>query len=567
MKKKIFGSMVLIAAAALIASFAIITGFLYTYFSGVQKQHIKDELNLASGAVELNGIDYLQKVESHRYRLTWIDADGRVLYDSVADVNDLDNHADREEFKEAMDYGTGESSRRSSTLLEMQTYVARRLKDGTVLRVSASVVTAEHLVLGMLQPFLTVLAVSLVLSLVLANYLSKRIIEPLNKLDLSNPLENEGYDEIAPLLGRLNQQRLKSDAQMRNLRRQSDEFRQITASMREGLVLMDTRGTILSINPAARRLFKTDENCVGENFLSVDRDPSVIAIVREAMAEGHGEMRTERNGQIFQFDVSRIDSGGEPIGAVLIAFDITEIERSERHRREFTANVSHELKTPLQGIIGSAELIERNMVRPEDMQRFVGHIRNEAQRMVMLIGDVIRLSQLEEGADMPAEPVDLLSVVKEATRDLEDIAKERNVSVSFDGESVVITGVRLLLYEAVSNLIDNAIKYNVENGSVRINVSSDNDEAKIIVRDTGTGIASEHLNRIFERFYRVDRSHSKASGGTGLGLSIVKHAVQYHGGKVEIESEPGHGTKITLFFPLLNHLEIIRAGRKSSTPE
>ena len=301
--------------------------------------------------------------------------------------------------------------------------------------------------------------------------------------------------------------------------------------------------------------------------MSVDRDPSVIAIVREAMTDGHGEMRAERNGQIYQFDVSRIDSGGEPIGAVLIAFDITEIERSERHRREFTANVSHELKTPLQGIIGSAELIERNMVRPEDMQRFVGHIRNEAQRMVMLVGDVIRLSQLEEGADMPAEPVDLISVVKEVIRDLDDIAKERNVSVSYSGESVVITGVRLLLYEAVSNLVDNGIKYNVENGSVRITVSYDNDEAKIVVRDTGTGIASEHLNRIFERFYRVDRSHSKASGGTGLGLSIVKHAVQYHGGKVEIESEPGQGTEITLIFPLINHLEIIRAESDSSTPK
>ena len=229
--------------------------------------------------------------------------------------------------------------------------------------------------------------------------------------------------------------------------------------------------------------------------------------------------------------------------------------------------MSHELKTPLQGIIGSAELIERNMVRPEDMQRFVGHIRNEAQRMVMLVGDVIRLSQLEEGADMPAEPVDLISVVKEAIRDREDIAKERKVSVTYSGESVLITGVRLLLYEAVSNLVDNAIKYNVENGSVRITVSSDDDEAKIVVRDTGTGIASEHLNRIFERFYRVDRSHSKASGGTGLGLSIVKHAVQYHGGKVEIESEPDQGTEITLFFTLKNHLEIIRAGGETSVSE
>jgi two-component system phosphate regulon sensor histidine kinase PhoR len=561
MKKKIFGSIMLIATTVLIASFVIIIGYLYTYFSSAEKQHIKDELNLACSAVELNGIDYLEKVESHRYRLTWIDAEGLVLYDSVADAKELENHADRAEFIEAMAYGEGESSRYSSTLLEKQMYVARRLKDGSVLRISIGVATVGHLVLGMLQPFVTVLAVALLLSLLFANYLSKRIVEPLNKLDLDSPLENEGYDEIAPLLVRLNQQRLKIDAQMRNLRRHADEFRQITASMREGLVLMDTRGTILSINPAAQRLFRADEDCVGEDFLTVDRDPGIIAIVKEALATGHGEMRAERSGQVYQFDVSRIESEGEPIGAVLIAFDITETERAERHRREFTANVSHELKTPLQGIIGSAELIERDMVRPEDMQRFVGHIRNEAQRMVTLIGDVIRLSQLEEGADMPVEPIDLFSLVKEVARDLEDLAQERGVDVAVKGESFTINGVRLLLYEAVSNLIDNAIKYNVEKGSVRVKVTSDNDEAKIVVRDTGTGIASEHLSRIFERFYRVDRSHSKASGGTGLGLSIVKHAVQYHGGKVDIESEPDHGTEITLIFPLTNHLDHIVAGR------
>ena len=549
MTKKIFHSILLVAGAVLLASLLVIMGCLYEYFGSVEKKQLRDELELASAAVERSGKEYLSGISSDRYRLTWIARDGTVLYDTVTDAESLENHADREEVRQAFTNGEGESTRYSSTLLQKTMYSAHKLRDGSVLRISISRATAGVLLVGMVQPILVVVIVAFILSAVLAKSLSRRIVRPLNELDLEHPLENDAYEELSPLLGRINHQHRQIDEQMMELERQKMEFSQITGSMREGLVLLDEKERVLSINPAAYKLFDADERSVGQDFLTIDRSHDIRQAIAEAMTQGHGEARAERGGCVWQFDVSRIASGDAAVGAVLLAFDITDRETAEQNRREFTANVSHELKTPLQGIIGSAELLENGMVKQEDVPRFVGHIRKEAQRLVTLIGDIIRLSQLDEGDEMPRETVDLLTLSQETASDLQAAAEQKNVSLSVEGESMRVNGVRRLLYEVIYNLCDNAIKYNVEGGSVKVSVGTEGGKAVVSVADTGIGIAPEHQSRIFERFYRVDKSHSKASGGTGLGLSIVKHAVQYHHGTVELKSEEGKGTTIRVLLP------------------
>ena len=551
MTKKIFHSILLVAGAVLLASLFVITGALYEYFGIIQKKQLKDELGLAAVSVEQQGDDFLKRLSPDRYRITWINTEGNVIYDTRTDAESLENHADRTEIKQALKDGYGESIRYSSTLLEKTIYCAQRLTDGSVLRISVSRATIGVLMLGILQPILIVLIAALVLSGMLAKRLSKRIVEPLNSLDLEHPLDNDSYEELSPLLNRINRQHNQITAQMRELKKRTDQFAQITASMNEGLVLLDNRGCILSINPAAIEIFGAEPSCVGQDFLSVDRSHDMSVAIQAALKDGHSEIHASRKGLIYQFDISRIAADGETAGVVILAFDITEKETAEQNRREFTANVSHELKTPLQGIIGSAELIENGMVKPEDMSRFVGHIRLEAQRLVTLIGDIIRLSQLDEGGDMPRENVDLLSVASAVADDLLLSADGQGISIAVEGSPANVYGVKRLLYEIVYNLCDNAIKYNRQGGSVKISTVSEGGFASVTVSDTGIGIAPEYQNRIFERFFRVDKSHSKSSGGTGLGLSIVKHAVQYHHGKIELTSAPGKGTSITVSFPAI----------------
>ena len=549
MTKKIFQSILLVAGCVLLASLLIIMGFLYDYFGGVEENQLRDELSLAAAAVEDGGTDYLSRLTADRCRLTWIAADGSVLYDTKTNAESLENHASRAEVSQALATGTGESTRYSSTLMEKTMYYAQRLDDGTVLRISISRATVGMIAVGMIQPLLIVLIVALILSGLLARRLSRRIVDPLNSLDLEHPLDNDAYEELSPLLKRIHRQHVEIQMQLRELREKTDEFTQITGSMREGLVLLDEHGSILSISAAAQALFGADAQCVGRDFLTIERSHEISAAIQAAAADGHSEVRAERAGRVYQFDISRITSDGKFLGTVILAFDITEQEFAERNRREFTANVSHELKTPLQGIIGSAELIENGMVKPEDLPRFVGHIHAEAACLVTLIDDIIRLSQLDEGDAMPTEPVDLLAVSQEAAENLHDAAAARNVTVSVTGQSAVLPGVRRLIYEIVYNLCDNAIKYNRDGGRVDVTVAADAGGSSITVADTGIGIAPEHQARVFERFYRVDKSHSKASGGTGLGLSIVKHAVQYHHGRIELESTPGTGTTIRVVFP------------------
>ena len=548
MTSKIFKSILSVAVAVLMASLIIIVGVLYPYFGGVQESQLKDELSLAAEATQQLGEGYLSNLDSDRYRLTWVRSDGTVIFDSHADASAMENHAGREEIKEALVSGTGSSTRQSSTLTEQTIYEAIRLNDGSVLRISVSRATALFLVLGMLQPIAIVLVIAIALSAWLAHRMAKRVVEPLNKLDLEKPMENEAYEELSPLLHRIHAQHKEIKFQMQTLKRKQDEFDQITSNMKEALVLLDHTGRILSINPAARTLFGAGASCIGEDFLTIDRKQNMRAALDEANAQGHADFRTKKNGREYQFDLSRIDSDGNNHGMVILAFDITEQVNAEKHRQEFTANVSHELKTPLQSIIGSAELMENGIVKEEDIPRFIGHIRKEASRLVFLIDDIIRLSQLDEGAEMPREDVSLKVLSEEVSETLADAAKLKNVSLEVIGDDGVINGVRRLLYEVVYNLCDNAIKYNHPGGKVEVAVAEQQGAVKISVSDTGIGIAPEHQDKVFERFYRVDKSHSKQSGGTGLGLSIVKHAVQYHHGKITVESELNKGTTISVLF-------------------
>ena len=434
--------------------------------------------------------------------------------------------------------------------MEKTSYYARLLDDGSVLRVSTTYATAGLLVLGMLQPILVVLIAALVLSGILARRISKRIVEPMNSIDLDRPLENDTYEELSPLLNRINQQHKEIEMQMRYLKQKTDEFTQITESMKEGLILLDNKGNVLSINEAAQNILETDSSCIGHNFLSIERSRSINHAIAKAFEDGHSEEYAEYAGREYQIDISRIESDGDIVGAVLLAFDITEQQNAQRNRREFTANVSHELKTPLQGIIGSAELIENGMVKPEDMPRFTGHIRKEASRLVTLIEDILRLSQLDEGRQMPSEQVDLFELADEVRNVLEGACEAKHINMKLMGEHVSIDGVKRLLYEIIYNLCDNAVKYNNEGGIADIDISSDEKNAYITVRDSGIGIPQDQQQRVFERFYRVDKSHSKESGGTGLGLSIVKHAVSYHNGTISMNSEPGNGTEIRVSIPL-----------------
>lgn len=556
MSKKIFRSALMIAAAVLLSSLVIILGCLYDYFGTVQASQLKDELRLAAYAVEESGQAYLERLTARdyrytwtpEYRLTWIGSDGAVLFDTDESAENMANHGDRVEVREAFAKGESSCVRYSDTWSERTLYYARALNDGTVLRISTRQVTVPALVLAMLQPILLVGVLAVILSAVLAGRMAKRIVRPLNSLDLDHPLENDAYEELSPLLRRIQQQRRQINTQMQELRARTDEFEQITGSMKEGLVVLNQKGTILSINPAARTLFHTDRFCIQKDFVTVDRGHELSQAILTALENGHSKVRIKQNGREIEFDISRIESDGAMVGTVLLAFDVTEQALAERSRREFTANVSHELKTPLQSIMGSAELLESGLVKQEDVPQFTGTIRKESARLVALVEDIIHLSQLDEGAVLEQEMVDLLETAKDAASVLCDKTREKGVRLSVAGESAQVNGVRGLLYEMIYNLCDNAIKYNVKDGSVEITVSKAEPGAVVTVRDTGIGILPEYQSRVFERFFRVDKSRSKASGGTGLGLSIVKHIAQYHNAKITLQSEMGVGTTIIVTF-------------------
>ena len=548
MTKKIFRSMITIALVVLLSSLFVATTFIYDYFNKTQVKQLKEELELVKKTVNNVGVEYFENFDSTIFRFTVVDENGTVLYDTVADAAQMENHSDREEIREALENGYGSSARNSSTLTEKTFYEAILLDSGDVLRISVSQLTLGALFVGMSPAICAIIFVAGIVSFLLASKMTQKIIEPLNQLDLENPTENNSYEELSPILTKIHKQHKQINRHIEELNRKAEEFEQITSSMSEGLILIDDKGKIISINNACKKIFAVKTDVVGSNLLSVDRTKQMSDAVKDAFAGEHSEFVIQKNGYEYQFNVNPIETDGKRLGAVILAFDITEKAFAERNRQEFTANVTHELKTPLQSIIGSAELLENGLVKPEDTGRFVGNIRKEASRLVNLINDIIRLSQLDENHESATETVNLKEVANEVVEVLSSSAIKKNVTLEVIGDACVIYGVRRYIYEIIYNLCDNAIRYNVEDGKVTIDIHRENNRNVIVVSDTGIGIDAEHHARIFERFYRVDKSHSKETGGTGLGLSIVKHAVMYHKGKIELESEIGSGTKIKVLF-------------------
>lgn len=549
MTKKIFHSILLVACTVLLACYLVILTSLNDYFTSLRKSQLKTQLSFASTAVEDEGIEYLKNLENGEYRLTLIDTDGTVLYDTNADAATMENHSDRREFQEAFLSGYGESHRYSRTLTEQTYYFAKKLSDDRVLRISTSQVTIVSLLLGMLQPLLVITFLAILLSVFLAKRASRNLVKPLNNLDLNDPLSNDVYEELSPLLRHMAQQNKQIALQMDELSRSQNEFNAITSNMSEGLIVLNKDGVVVSLNTAARKIFEAEEDSIGKDFLTIDRTPEISRAIKETLSGKKQELEYEKNGRNYDLCINQIVEKDKVIGVLLLAIDNTEKIQAEQNRREFTANVSHELKTPLQSIIGSADLIESGLVKPEDMPRFIGHIKTDAARLVSLVSDIIRLSQLDENTEMNWENVDALSVAKEALEMVGPIAESRNISLTIKGEPAPLNSVHKLLYDIIYNLCDNAVKYNKEGGFVKVDVKTAGDKVQVAVSDNGVGIAPADQSRVFERFYRVDKSHSRESGGTGLGLSIVKHAVAYLKGSISLESTLGKGTTITVSFP------------------
>lgn len=551
MIKRIFRSICLVAIAVFLSSVALIMGVLYSYFSAVRQGQLKMQLELAAQGVTNEKAAYFQNLKVQDYRITWISSDGTVLYDSDAHSGDMENHLEREEIQEALATGYGESKRYSATLMDQYLYAAKSLKDGTVLRLSIAQSSILTLVFGMGQPICIVFLIAVVLSVVLAIRLSKSIVRPLNEMDLDHPLSNGGYDELAPFLRRIDSQQKQLWKQKTRLEQKQAELDTIINSMSEGMILLNERGKIVSINPAAMRLLGAAQNPVGKEMLTVSRNLDLHDGLTRAL-QGKNEVQTValETGR-YQISASPILSEGRAVGAALCFFDVTEKEKAEQIRREFTANVSHELKTPLQSISGYAELLQNNLVKSEDIVPFAGKIYAEARRMTNLVEDILNLSHLDEGAaDMEWTEVDLYELAVKAAAGLEAESKAAGVKVFLHGERCTLYGVLQLLYSIIYNLCDNAIKYNRNGGEVTISVEKQGADALLTVTDTGIGIPTQDQERIFERFYRVDKSRSKEVGGTGLGLSIVKHAVLVHHGTIEVDSVMDKGTTIAVRLPI-----------------
>lgn len=548
MNKKIFFSSCLVAFTVLIISLAMSTGVLFNQFEKQVEQELKEESELLASVTEDAGVENIADYDFGSRRVTVIGNDGGVLFDSQADASQMENHSDREEFKEAVLYGTGMSSRYSDTLTEKNIYYAIRLSDGSILRLSAPQSTIFAFLSDLIGPICIVILIALILSAVLAIKLSESILKPINALDLDNPENNKTYDELAPLLTKINRQKLVIENQLHEAKQKQKEFKLITDNMREGLLVIDSNSDILTYNAAAEKLLDiTDETSLAS--LKIYRSTQVIDAVDEALKGNNSECQITQHSRQYSLIANPVFRDGEIIGAVIVLLDITEKAQREQLRREFTANVSHELKTPLTSIYGFAELMKDGDMKKEDMEDFAKSIYDETKHLITLVGDIIKLSALDEKSRFyEKEKVDLYALACETAERLKVDAAKKHVTVNVEGEKAEYVGVRQILTDIIYNLCENAIKYNRENGSVDVSVAENDNNIILKVKDTGIGIPQEHQERVFERFYRVDKSHSKEIGGTGLGLSIVKHGVLYHGGEISMESEPGKGTEITVTF-------------------
>ena len=539
-----------VCALVLAVGLAAVMGILYSNFDGQMRKELSKEAAYLTYGVEQQGVDYLKNIKDKSARITYIDQDGTVLFDNEADVSEMKNHSDRTEFQKAEKYGAGESSRYSDTLSEKTIYYALRLKDGTVLRVSGTQDSVLALVENLIFPLCGLLCLMLILSGIMASAISKRIVKPINELDLESPEENRIYEELSPLLSKIHRQNREIQNQLELAKQQQEEFALITENMQEGLIVIDKYTMILSANSSAWNLFHMDRGCQGESVYCLDREEEFRHAIEQVLSGEHTELVLKLNGSDIQLIANPVIRDKKTEGAVVLLVNVTEKLERESLRREFSANVSHELKTPLTSISGFAEIMQGGLVKNEDIPKFAGRIYKESQRLLQLVEDVIQISQLdEEKTSYVWEPVDVYQVCKNAFESLKEKAKRLNVHLYICGERMKMEAVRTLLEEAIYNVCDNAIKYNRNDGSVSVFLTQTAQEIQIVVKDTGVGIPKEDQNRVFERFYRVDKSHSKEIGGTGLGLSIVKHAVGALKGSVILRSEEGNGTEICMKFP------------------
>ncbi len=550
MTNRIFKSVFLSTILVLIGSILLFTFALNSYFASLSMKELANEAELVSKAVTLDSSEYLDSLSvSDSYRITWIDSDGTVLYDSKVDASKLENHLEREEIQQAYLYGRGESTRTSTTLGKKTLNYAIKLSDGSFIRVSNDRETVWLTILRLLTPLLWILIIALLVSYYISRRVSKRIVEPMNHLDLDHPLENQGYDEIAPLLVRIDHQNKQIDAQVEELQQKQKELDDITSDMREGLILMDSNETILSINKSAKELLQVNDNVLGQHILTVSRNEGYTEVIKEAQENGFSEKEIELNKKFLHISVSTVITSNSKGYSILI-YDKTSEHETELMRQEFTANVSHELKTPLQSIMGSSELLVNHLVKDEDVPTFNERIFKESKRLLSLIDDIIRLSELDEDTRVEATSVNLKEIAEEVKDTLTESANKHHVTVTYDlDDAIVNTNVRLT-YEIIYNLVDNAIRYNKENGTVTVSTKTLDNAIVLQVSDTGIGIPESSKNRIFERFYRVDKSHSRETGGTGLGLSIVKHAVMKCNATISLTSEINKGSTFIVTFPL-----------------
>lgn len=547
MNKKIFRSSVAVALVVLLSSIVLIIGILFQYFENQLQSELESEASYIAYAVEKQGLEYIENFTDSDKRITLISPDGDVLTDTAANEIELDDHSDRQEVIDALKNGKGTSIRYSNTLAEKTVYYAMKMDDGNILRVSTTQYTVVTILMSLIQPILIVFVVAVVLSFVLSQKISKSIIKPINELDLDNPSNNEPYDELAPLLQKILKQKKTIEKQVKLAEKKQEEFRLITENMKEGFIVVDNQMNLLTHNRSALKLLGIEKS-QSEKMLT-DCDDNLLFAVEKALTGECEKRDLTLNDNHYRLIANPVFENDKVIGAVVLIIDVTESVKREQLRQEFTSNVSHELKTPLTSISGFAEIMKNGGTPDAVVTDFSTSIYDEAQRLISLVNDIIKISELDEkDIQAESEDVDLYELSADIINRLKPVADKKNISLNLIGESTIVWGTEKILDEMIYNLCDNAIKYNVDNGTVDVILSESNHHIKLTVRDTGIGIPQSEQERIFERFYRVDKSHSKAIGGTGLGLSIVKHAAIYHNAEIKLKSELDKGTSITVMF-------------------
>lgn len=546
MTKKIFRTTLSASLGIVLVTILMIMGFLYNYFNHIQREQLRTQTALASQGISFEGKDYFENLKTSNVRITWVDNKGQVLYDTQSDAKHMKNHANRQEIKEAIKSGYGESTRWSATLTEKSIYAAQRLNNGTIVRLSVAQQTIFYLLLGMMSPLAIIILLAIILSVLIARYIAKKVSEPLNNIDLDHPLSNDSYEEITPLLRRLDSHQAKIQHQKLLLQKRQKEFDTIISKIKEGMILLDDQARIVSINAEALKLFQINDDWHGRFMMEVSRDLTLKDLIDQGLKGKKKEANIGIENNHYRVLVRPTTDNNRVTGLVVLLFDVTDQLQMEQLQREFTANVSHELKTPLHVISGYSELLANQMVPNEEVPQFAAKIHKESERLVKLVEDIINLSHLDEQEKLPQETVNLYDLTQKVLEGLQAKADKKHIRINFNGEEAILRGNPVLLNSLVYNLCDNAITYNHEKGQVNVTLKNSPDTITLEVSDTGLGIAEKDKKRIFERFYRVDKSRSKIVGGTGLGLSIVKSALDFHNGSIKVDSHLGQGTTMTV---------------------